>query len=65
MLYFDKYLIYRFIKDRILYKFTEIKWSFIYHFSYNSSNTVIGCIYKHPKNSMTEFAEDYLVPLKR
>ena len=24
---------------------------------------VIGCIYKHPKVPVTEFSEDYLVPL--
>ena len=36
---------------------------FIELFNNNNSNTVRGCIYKHSKVLVTEFMEDYLVPL--
>ena len=46
-----------------MYKSKEIESTFIELFNNNNSNTVIGCIYKHPKIPVTEFTEDYLVPL--
>ena len=46
-----------------MYKSKEIESTFIELFNNNNSNMVIGCIYKHPKVSVSEFTEDYLVPL--
>ena len=63
MLYVDKQLTYRLRKDLMMYKSKEIESTFIELFNNNNSNTVLGCIYKHPKVSVIEFMEDYLVPL--
>ena len=46
-----------------MFKSKEIKSTFIELVNNNNSNTVLGCIYKHSKVSVTEFMEDYLVPL--
>ena len=47
----------------MMYKSKEIESTFIELVNNNNSNTVLGCIYKHPKVSVIEFMEDYLVPL--
>ena len=47
----------------MMYKSKEIESTFIELVNNNNWNTVLGCIYKHPKVSVTEFMEDYLVPL--
>ena len=46
-----------------MYKSKEIESTFIELFNNNNLNTVIGCIYKRPKVPVTEFTEDFLVPL--
>ena len=48
-----------------MYKSKEIESTFIDLFNNNNSNMVISCIYKHPKVSVPEFTEDYLVPSLR
>ena len=63
VLYVDKQLTYRLRKDLMMYKSKEIESTFTELLNNNSSNTVIGCIYKHPKALVAEFMEDYLVPL--
>ena len=63
MLYVDKKLTCRLKKDVIMYKSKEIEATFIELSNNNNSNTVISCIYKHPKVPVTGFTEDYLVPL--
>ena len=63
MLYVDKQLTYRLRKDIMMYKSQEIESTFTEFFNNNNSNTVTGCIYKPPKVPVTEFMEDYLVPL--
>ena len=63
MLYVDKQLTYRLRKDLMIYKSREIESTFIGLVNNNNSNTVLGCIYKRPKVSVTEFMEDYLNPL--
>ena len=63
MLYVDKQLTYRLRKDLKIYKSREIESTFIGLVNNNNSNTVLGCIYKRPKVSVTEFMEDYLNPL--
>ena len=63
MLYVDKQLTCRLRKDLMMYKSKEIESTFTELLNNNSSNTVIGCIYKHPKAPVAEFMEDYLVPL--
>ena len=47
----------------MMYKSKEIESNFIELFNNNNSNTVIGCIYKYLKVSVTKFMEDCLVPL--
>ena len=63
MLHVDKQLRYRLRKDLMIYKSKEIESMLIEFFNNNNSNTVIGCIYKHPKVPVTKFMEDYLVLL--
>ena len=63
MLYVDKQLTYRLRKDLMMYKYKEIESIFIELFNNNNSNTVIGCVSKHPKVPLFEFMKDYLVPL--
>ena len=63
MLYVDKQLTYRLRKDLIMYNSKETESTFIELFNNINSNTVIGCICKHPKVPVTEFTEDYLVSL--
>ena len=63
MLYVDKQLTCRLRKDLMMYKSKEIESTFIELVNNNNSNRVLGCSYKHPKVSVTEFMEDYLVPL--
>ena len=64
MLYVDKQLTYMLRKDPIMYKSKEIEQTFIELFNNNNSNTVVDCIYKHPKVPVTaEFTEDYLFHL--
>ena len=47
----------------MMYKYKEIESIFIELFNNNNSNTVIGCVSKHPKVPLFEFMKDYLVPL--
>ena len=63
MLYVDKQLTCRLRKDLIMYNSKEIESIFIELFNNINSNTVVGCICKHPKVPVTEFKEDCLVPL--
>ena len=63
MSYVDKQSTYRLRKDLMMYKSKEIESTFRELFNNNTSNTVIGCIYKHPKVPVTEFMQNYLVPL--
>ena len=62
-LYVNRQLTCRLRKDLTMYKSKKIESSFIELFNNNNSNTVIGCIYKHPKVPVTEFTEAFLVPL--
>ena len=48
-----------------MYKSKEIESTFTGLFNHKNSNMAIGCIYRHPKIPVTEFAEDYLVPLRK
>ena len=63
MLYVDKQLTYRLRKDLMMYTYKEIESIFIELFNNKNSNTIIGCVSKHPKVPLLEFMEDYLVPL--
>ena len=58
MLYADKQLTYRLRKDLIMYKSKE-------HILFNNSNlnAAVDFIYKHCKVPVTEFTEDYLIPV--
>ena len=48
-----------------MYKSKEIESTFTGLFNHKNSNMVIGCIYRHLKVPVTEFAGDYLVPLRK
>ena len=63
ILYIDKSLKYKVRKDLNLNKPKEIESTFIEIIETKKKNTVIGCIYKHPKVPVKEFLNDYLQPL--
>ena len=63
LLYIDKSLKYKLRKDLNLNKPKEIESTFIEIIETKKKNTVIGCIYKHPKVPVKEFLNDYLQPL--
>ena len=60
LLYIDKSLNYKLRKDLNLNKPKEIESTFIEVIEIKKKNTVIGCIYKHPKVPIKEFLNDYL-----
>ena len=51
-------------KERFKYLKTKSNWISIY-WSLNDKrlNTIIGCIYKHPKATVNEFTNDFMLPL--
>ena len=65
LLYIKNNLNYQLRSDLIIYKAKELESIFVEIFNKNSKkkNTIIGCIYKHPKLSTTEFTELYLQKL--
>ena len=63
LLYIDKSLKYKLRKDLNLNKPNEIELTFIEIIETKKKNTVISCIYKHPKVPIKEFLNDNLQPL--
>ena len=54
---------YRLRKDLNFNKPKQTESTFIEIIETKKKNTVIGCIYKHPKVPVKEFLNDYLQPL--
>ena len=57
-----KNLKYRSRSDLTLHKSKEIESSFKEILGSKKKNTVVGCIYKHPSDSVGEFTNDFLEP---
>ena len=49
--------------DKITYKDRELESKFIEIIQANDKNIIVGCIYRHPLMSVSEFNIDYLTPL--
>ena len=62
-IYISKKHSYKPRKDLNIYKSKELESTFIEIISPNQTNTIIGCIYKHPNMSQTEFTDDFMKPL--
>ena len=54
------YLPYKPRNDLSIYKPTELESSFIEISNPKRSNTIIGCIYRHPNKDLDEFNDNYL-----
>ena len=63
LLYIDKSWKYKLRKNLNLNKPKEIESAFIEIIETKKKNTVIDCIYKHPKLPIKEFLNYYLQPL--
>ena len=61
LLYLSNSLNYKVRKDLLILKDKELESVFIEILNDKSkTNTIVGCIYKHPKMNISEFLEDYL-----
>ena len=63
LLYIDKSLKYKLMKDPNFNKPKEIQSIFIEIIETKKKNTVIRCVYKHPKAPVKEFLNDYFTSL--
>ena len=63
LLYISQDLKYKNRSDLNISQAKELESSFIEIENKNSKNTIMGCIYKHPNMSITEFISDFLEPL--
>ena len=63
MIYIENSLRYKIRHDLTMYKSKEIESTFIEIIESKLKNKIFGCIYKHPKVPVSEFANDFLSPL--
>ena len=63
LLYLDENLKYRLRKDLNIYHKGMIESIFIEIINKSEKNMVAGCIYKHPKQTITDFLDNHLLPL--
>ena len=63
LLYLKSNLSYKVRSDLSFYKPKELESIFIEIINPQSTNTIVGCIYRHPSMCTSEFNEDYLNPL--
>ena len=54
-------MIYKLRKDLNIYKPKAIESAFIEVIDDKRLSTIIGCIYKHPKTTVSEFANDFML----
>ena len=54
-------MIYKLRKDLNIYKPKAIESAFIEVINYKRLNTIVGCIYKHPKTTVSEFENDFML----
>ena len=62
MMIYIQNLRYKLRKDLNIYKPKAIELTFIEVINDKRLNTIIGCIYKHPKTTVNEFTNDFMVP---
>ena len=62
LLYISNNHTYKVRKDLIIYKEKELESTFIeiINLNKNAKNIIVGCIYKHPKMSVSEFSDIYM-----
>ena len=63
LLYIKSNLNYRVRNDLTIYKCKELESIFIEIINSKATNTIVGCIYRHPSMCSTEFIEDHLTSL--
>ena len=63
LLYINSNNSYKTRKDLNIYKSKELESVFIEIINKREKNTIVGCIYRHPSMSVTEFNNDYLMNL--
>ena len=63
LLYLDKNLTYKLRKGLNIYYKGMIESTFVEIINKNEKNMVVGCIYKHPKQTIPDFLDNHLLPL--
>ena len=63
LLYLDKNVKYKLRKDLNIYHKGMIESTFVEIINKNEKNVVAGCIYKHPKQIISDFLDNQLLPL--
>ena len=63
LLYISTDLSYKTRNDLKMYKSNELESVFIEIISKKGKNTIVGCIYKHPKLAIDEFNNQFLSPM--
>lgn len=65
MIYIHKNLRYQLKKDLNIFKPKAIESAFIEVINDKRLNTIIGCIYKHPKKIVNEFTNEFMLPTQK
>lgn len=65
MIYIHKNLRYQLKKDLNIFKPKATESAFIEVINDKRLNTVIGCIYKHPKQIVNEFTNEFMLPTQK
>ena len=63
LFYLDKNLKYKLRKDLNVYQKGMIESTFVEVINKNKKIMVLGCIYKHPKQTISNFLDKHLLPL--
>ena len=63
LLYISEKLHYKPRDDLLIYKPSLLESVFVEILSPEKSNIIVGCIYRHPSMSLSEFNDSYLAPL--
>ena len=63
LLYLDKTLKYKTRKDLTIYQPKMIESTFVEIMNKKTKNMIVGCIYKHPKQGIKDFTDNYISPL--
>ena len=63
LLFISKQLNYKNSNDLKMYQDKTLEYVFVEIISKTQKNTIVGCIYKHPKLSISDFTNTFLQPL--
>ena len=64
-LYIDKNIKYKLRNDLNIYEKKMVESTFIEVLNKKQKNTIIGCVYKHPKHTISDFANIYYAIIRQ